>query len=53
MREDANQRKIYYELRKELKKDRAKVAVSPISENFGFIRNDSTTNSFKSIGLNE
>ena len=36
MREEANQRKIYYELRKELKKDRAKVAVSPISE-FGLL----------------
>jgi len=36
MREDSNQRKIYYELRKELKKDRAKVAVSPISE-FGLL----------------
>ena len=36
MREEANRRKIYYELRKELKKDRAKVAVSPISE-FGLL----------------
>ena len=36
MREDANKRKIYYELRKELRKDRAKVAVSPISE-FGLL----------------
>ena len=36
MREESNQRKIYYELRKELKKDRAKVAVSPISE-FGLL----------------
>ena len=36
LREDSNQRKIYYELRKELKKDRAKVAVSPISE-FGLL----------------
>ncbi|GIT64989.1 MAG: hypothetical protein Ct9H300mP23_06160 [Nitrospinota bacterium] len=32
MREEDNQRKVYHELRKELKKDRAKVAVSPISE---------------------
>jgi ribonuclease G len=36
MREESNRRKIYYELRKELKKDRAKVAVSPISE-FGLL----------------
>tara|TARA_B100001971_G_scaffold30879_1_gene25274 strand:+ start:12572 stop:14122 length:1551 start_codon:yes stop_codon:yes gene_type:complete len=36
MREEANRRKVYYELRKELKKDRAKVAVSPISE-FGLL----------------
>ncbi|MFH1852696.1 MAG: Rne/Rng family ribonuclease [Candidatus Neomarinimicrobiota bacterium] len=36
MREEANKRKIYYELRKELRKDRAKVAVSPISE-FGLL----------------
>jgi len=36
MREVDNQRKVYYELRKELKKDRAKVAVSPISE-FGLL----------------
>ena len=36
MREDENRKKIYYELRKELKKDRAKVAVSPISE-FGLL----------------
>ena len=36
MREEANRRKIYYDLRKELKKDRAKVAVSPISE-FGLL----------------
>ncbi len=36
MRADANRRKVYYELRKELKKDRAKVAVSPISE-FGLL----------------
>ncbi len=36
MREEENQRKIYYELRKELRKDRAKVAVSPISD-FGLL----------------
>ncbi len=36
MREDDNKRKVYYELRKELKKDRAKVAVSPISD-FGLL----------------
>ncbi|RMF09065.1 MAG: Rne/Rng family ribonuclease [Candidatus Neomarinimicrobiota bacterium] len=36
MREPDNQRKVYYELRKELKKDRAKVAVSPISD-FGLL----------------
>lgn len=36
MREVANQRKVYHELRKELNKDRAKVAVSPISE-FGLL----------------
>ncbi len=36
MREPENQRKVYYELRKELKKDRAKVAVSPISD-FGLL----------------
>ena len=36
MREVDNQNKVYYELRKELKKDRAKVAVSPISE-FGLL----------------
>lgn len=36
MREDDNKRKVYYELRKELKKDRAKVAVSPITE-FGLL----------------
>ena len=36
MREEENRKKIYYELRKELKKDRAKVAVSPISE-FGLL----------------
>lgn len=36
MRDEANRRKVYYELRKELKKDRAKVAVSPISE-FGLL----------------
>jgi len=35
MRED-NRRKIYHEMRKELRKDRAKVAVSPISE-FGIL----------------
>ena len=31
-----NKKKIYYEMRKELKKDRAKVAVSPISD-FGIL----------------
>lgn len=36
MKEESNRRKVYYELRKELKKDRAKVAVSPISE-FGLL----------------
>jgi len=36
MREQENQRKVYNELRNELKKDRAKVAVSPISE-FGLL----------------
>ncbi len=36
MREESNQKKIYYELRKELKKDRAKVAVSPLSD-FGLL----------------
>ncbi len=36
MREEDNKRKVYYELRKELKKDRAKVAVSPISD-FGLL----------------
>ena len=36
MRVEENRKKIYYELRKELKKDRAKVAVSPISE-FGLL----------------
>jgi len=36
MREESNRRKVYYALRKELKKDRAKVAVSPISE-FGLL----------------
>jgi len=36
MREETNKRKIYFELRKELRKDRAKVAVSPISE-FGLL----------------
>ena len=36
MREVANQRKVYNELRTELKKDRAKVAVAPISE-FGLL----------------
>ncbi len=36
MREQENQRKVYNELRSELKKDRAKVAVSPISE-FGLL----------------
>ncbi len=36
MREEENKRKVYYEIRKELKKDRAKVAVSPISD-FGLL----------------
>ena len=36
MREESNRKKIYYELRKELKKDRAKVAVSPLSD-FGLL----------------
>ena len=36
MKNESNRKKIYYELRKELKKDRAKVAVSPISE-FGLL----------------
>ncbi len=36
MREQANQRKVYNEMRNELKKDRAKVAVAPISE-FGLL----------------
>jgi ribonuclease G len=36
MREEDNKRKVYYELRKELKKDRAKVAVSQISD-FGLL----------------
>ncbi len=36
MREQENQRKVYNELRTELKKDRAKVAVAPISE-FGLL----------------
>lgn len=36
MREEENRRKVYYELRKELKKDRAKVAVAPISD-FGLL----------------
>jgi len=36
MRYEKNQKKVYYELRKELKKDRAKVAVSPISD-FGLL----------------
>jgi ribonuclease G len=36
LREDENKKKVYSELRKELKKDRAKVAVSPISE-FGLL----------------
>lgn len=36
MREEENKRKVYFELRKELKKDRAKVAVSPITE-FGLL----------------
>lgn len=36
MQLDANKQKVYNELRKELRKDRAKVAVSPISE-FGLL----------------
>ncbi len=36
MREEENKRKVYYEIRKELKRDRAKVAVSPISD-FGLL----------------
>lgn len=36
MRDEENKRKVYYEIRKELKKDRAKVAVSPISD-FGLL----------------
>ncbi len=36
LREEENKRKVYYEIRKELKKDRAKVAVSPISD-FGLL----------------
>ncbi|MFC1535694.1 ribonuclease E/G [Candidatus Neomarinimicrobiota bacterium] len=36
MHEDSNRKKVYSELVKELKKDRAKVAVSPISE-FGLL----------------
>ena len=36
MRLEENRKKIYHELRKELRKDRAKVAVSPITE-FGLL----------------
>ena len=36
MRKDENRKKIYHELRKELRKDRAKVAVTPITE-FGLL----------------
>ena len=36
MEKEENKRKVYYELRKELKRDRAKVAVSPISD-FGLL----------------
>ena len=36
MRHEENRKKIYHELRKELRKDRAKVAVSPITE-FGLL----------------
>lgn len=36
MQDETNRKKVYYELRKELKRDRAKVAVSPISE-FGLL----------------
>ena len=36
MQKEENRRNVYYELRKELKKDRAKVAVSPISD-FGLL----------------
>ena len=36
MKQDENRKKIYHELRKELRKDRAKVAVAPITE-FGIL----------------
>ena len=36
MNQEANRKKVYLEIRKELKKDRARVAVSPISE-FGLL----------------
>jgi len=36
LQEDANKKKVYKELRRELKKDRAKMAVSPISD-FGLL----------------
>jgi ribonuclease G len=36
MRKEENRKKIYHELRRELRKDRAKVAVSPITE-FGLL----------------
>ena len=36
MRKDENRKKIYHEIRKELRKDRAKVAVTPITE-FGLL----------------
>ena len=36
MKQDENRKKIYHELRKELRKDRAKVAVAPITE-FGLL----------------
>ncbi len=36
LQEDANKKKVYNELRRELKKDRAKMAVSPISD-FGLL----------------
>jgi len=36
MKQDENRKKVYHELRKELRKDRAKVAVAPITE-FGLL----------------
>ena len=32
MKQDDNRKKVFHELRKELRKDRAKVAVAPITE---------------------